>query len=113
VALEVRSRTRFEEPTYEVTLAVDVNGVPIGTLVSGVPAANDVVLTVPAAQASAVFRAGFNVITLRHVDLQKRDPADTRPGGTLARRAGRGTAWPVAVYRVTVRSADGAAAVQP
>lgn len=113
VALEIRSRTRFEEPTYEVTLAVDVNGVPIGTLVSGVPAANDVVLTVPAAQASAVFRAGFNVITLRHVDLQKRDPADTRPGGTLARRAGRGTAWPVAVYRVTVRSADGAASVQP
>ena len=113
VAIDIRSRTRYEEPTYEVTLAVEVNGVTVGRFVSGVPAANDVSLTVAAEQAAEIVRPGFNVITLRHVDLQKRDPSDLRPGGTLARRAGRGTAWPVAVYKITVRAAEGPASGTP
>jgi len=103
VTLELRSRTRFEEPTYQVTLAVEVNGVEVGRVASGVPEASDAVLTIPAEQAAVIFKRGFNVITLRHVDLRKLDPADTRPGGTLARRLARGDAWPVALYRLTVR----------
>jgi hypothetical protein len=113
VTIDIRSRTRFEEPTYEVSLAVEVNGVGVGTMVAGVPAATDVSLTVPAEQAVAVFRPGFNVVTLRHIDLRRRDPSDVRPGGTLARRAGRGTAWPVAVYRLTVRPAAVVGSGQP
>jgi hypothetical protein len=113
VTIDLRSRTRFEEPTYDVTLAIEVNGVAVGQVVSGVPAANDVALTIPAEQASAVFRPGFNVVTLRHVDLRKRDTDDQRPGGTLARRAARGMAWPVAVYRLAIRSADGRVSAQP
>jgi len=103
VTLELRSRTRFEEPTYQVTLAVEVNGVEVGRVASGVPEASDAVLTIPAERAAAIVKRGFNVVTLRHVDLRKLDPADARTGGTLARRAGRGDAWPVAVYRLAFR----------
>jgi hypothetical protein len=103
VTLELRSRTRFEEPTYQVTLAVEVNGVEVGRIASGVPEASDAVLSIPADRAATILKRGFNIVTLRHVDLRKLDPSDTRTGGTLARRAGRGDAWPVAVYRLTLR----------
>ncbi len=103
VTLELRSRTRFEEPTYQVTLAVEVNGVEVGRIASGVPEASDAVLSIPADRAATILTRGFNIVTLRHVDLRKLDPSDTRTGGTLARRAGRGDAWPVAVYRLALR----------
>ena len=91
------------KPVERYVFWIEVNGVEVGRIASGVPEASDAVLSIPADRAATILTRGFNIVTLRHVDLRKLDPSDTRTGGTLARRAGRGDAWPVAVYRLALR----------
>ncbi len=102
VTITVRSRTRFEEPVMQASMALDVNGEEVGRFLPGVPDASTAVITVPADTARRLFRRGFNQVAFRSLGVTRVDPADTRPPGPLARRQGR-QVWPVAVYSLDLR----------
>jgi hypothetical protein len=102
VQVTVKSRTRFEEPAMQATLALEINGVEVGRFAAGVPDASEATISIPADLAARTFRAGFNQVGLRQVELTRVDPADPRPPGPLANRQGRAV-WPVAVYSLRIR----------
>jgi len=102
VTITVRSRTRFEEPVMQASMALDVNGEEVGRFLPGVPEPGTAVIQIPADTARRLFRRGFNRIGFRSLGVTRVDPADTRPPGPLARRQGR-QVWPVAVYSLEVK----------
>lgn len=93
----IAARSRFEEPTYEADLTVELNGREVGTFSPPATEAVDATFTVPA----SLLRDGLNKITIVSRGAHPVDPSDTRPPGPVARRASR-SAWPVAVYRVAI-----------
>jgi hypothetical protein len=97
VRVTVRARSRFEEPTVEADLALQVNGHEVGRFAPSATTPTDARFTVPA----PLVRDGFNKITLVSRGTHRVDASDTRPPGPLARRAGQ-PAWPVAVYRIAL-----------
>jgi hypothetical protein len=101
VDVEVRARTRFEEPTVEAELGLEVNGQQIGPLTAAAHEPTTARFTVPASRFAAVWRTGFNRVSLRSVGVRRTDPDDTRPPGPLARRSDR-QPWPVAVYQIRI-----------
>jgi hypothetical protein len=104
VTIRVRTRTRFEEPPMRANMALDVNGREVGRFAAGLPDATTAEIVVPADTARALFRRGFNQLAFRSLGVERVDPADQRPPGPLASRAGR-QVWPVAVYEVSVAAA--------
>lgn len=102
ITITVRSRTRFEEPVMQATMALDVNGEEVGRFLPGVPEPGAAVIGIPADTARRLFRRGFNRIGFRSLGVTRVDPGDTRPPGPLARRPGR-QVWPVAVYSLHIR----------
>jgi hypothetical protein len=101
VEIEIRARTRFEEPIAEASLALLVNEHEIGTFVAGATEPSIVRLTVPADRFREVWRAGYNQLAFRSLGVRRVDPSDTRPPGPLARRAER-RPWPVAIYHIRI-----------
>jgi hypothetical protein len=102
VTLTLRSRTRFEEPVMQASMALDVNGEEVGRFLPGVPDASTTTITIPADTARRLFRRGFNRVAFRSLGVTPVDPADPRPPGPLARRQGRHV-WPVAIYSLELR----------
>ena len=102
VTITVRSRTRFEEPVMQASMALDVNGEEVGRFLPGVPEHGTAVIQIPVDTARRLFRRGFNRIGFRSLGVTRVDPNDTRPPGPLARRQGR-QVWPVAVYNLHLR----------
>jgi hypothetical protein len=99
--IEITARTRFEEPTVEARLELRVNGRPAGQFVAPADAAATSRLTVPGSQ--GLWRRGFNKVDIASIGVSRVDPADVRPPGAIASRLGA-RPWPVAVYRLRVRS---------
>jgi hypothetical protein len=88
VQVTVKSRTRFEEPAMQATLALEINGMEVGRFAAGVPDASETTITVPADLASRTFRRGFNQVGLRQVELTRVDPADSAPTGAAGQPTG-------------------------
>lgn len=101
VDVEIRARTRYEEPAYEAELALDVNGEPIGVFTAGTNEPTVARFTVEAGRFERVWRAGYNHLALRSLGVKRIDPADPRPPGPLARRSER-RPWPVAIYEIRI-----------
>jgi hypothetical protein len=99
--IEITARTRFEEPTVEARLELRVNGRPVGQLMAPADAAATTRLTVPGSP--GLWRRGFNRVEITSVGVSRVDPTDARPPGPIASRLGD-RPWPVAVYRLRIRS---------
>jgi hypothetical protein len=100
VDVAVTARARLEEPPVKATMAVEINGREIGRFVVPSDAPAETVLRVPA-DVGAIWRAGYNRVTLVSYGVTRVDPSDARPPGPLARRLGS-RAWPVAIYRLRI-----------
>lgn len=105
VRIRVRTRTRFDEPPVRAMLALEVNGHTVGRFTAGLPDAATQDLVLPATQARAWLRRGFNVVAFRSLGVERVDPTDARPPGPLASRPGRHV-WPVAVYSVEMEEVN-------
>ncbi|MGD9903858.1 MAG: hypothetical protein AB7U83_10335 [Vicinamibacterales bacterium] len=99
--LEITARTRYEEPAVAARLELRVNGRPAGQFEVPADAPTTERLTVPAT--AGLWRRGFNRIEIVSLGVRRLDPGDSRPPGTIARRLD-GRPWPVAVYRLQIRS---------
>ncbi|MFN2447589.1 MAG: hypothetical protein ABR606_18640 [Vicinamibacterales bacterium] len=104
VDIEVRARTRYEEPVVEAQLALDVNGHEVGDFTAGAREPTLARLTVAPERFRTVWRAGYNHLALRSLGVRRVDPTDARPPGPLARQSER-RPWPVSIYslRITAR----------
>ncbi len=101
VAITIISRTRYEEPVVEAELGVEVNGHEVGRFVSAATAPSSATFRLPADVARRTLRAGYNRLTFVNHGVRRVDPADARPPGPIAARAGN-RAWPVSIYRIRV-----------
>ena len=99
--VEITARTRFEEPTVEARLELRVNGRPAGQLVSA-PGHRRRPRAYRAGHAG-LWRRGFNRVEIVSLGVTRIDSADTRGPGPMARRLD-GRPWPVAIYRLRIRS---------
>jgi hypothetical protein len=99
--IELTARTRFEEPAVEARLEVRVNGRPVGQMAVPAHAATTARLAVPGTP--GLWRRGFNRVEIVSLGVTRVDPADPRGPGPLARGLG-GRPWPVAIYRLRIRS---------
>ena len=97
----VRARSRFEEPIMQGDLSLLVNGQQVGDFSPGAAAASEARFVVPGQ--SRVWRHGLNHIAFVSRGAHRVDPADTREPGPIARRRRGNDAWPVAIYRITIR----------
>ncbi len=102
IEIVVKARSRFEEPVMRADLGLQINDREVGQFAPDAAQASDYRVVVPANQAQTLFRNGFNRISFVSRGAHRVDPADSRPPGPLARRAGH-PAWPVAIYRIQVR----------
>jgi hypothetical protein len=99
--IAITARTRYEEPAVEARLELRVNGRPAGQFVAPAATAGTARLVVPGA--AGVWRRGFNRLDVVSLGVSRADPADRRPPGAIARRLD-GRPWPVAIYRLSIRS---------
>ncbi|MCC7124409.1 MAG: hypothetical protein IT178_06145 [Acidobacteria bacterium] len=97
VRITVKSRTRYDEPVVQATLALEINGVDVGRFRAGVPDASTATIDVPAATARALFIDGFNRVGFRQVALDRVD------GQPLPERGRSRAVWPVAVYSLQIQ----------
>jgi hypothetical protein len=100
VEITVKARSRFEEPVVHGDLALVVNGQTIGEFSPAAASASEARFIVPAEQ--RLWREGINRIAFVSRGTHRVDPSDQRSPGPLARRGGN-PAWPVAIYRLTIR----------
>jgi hypothetical protein len=101
IAIEITARTRHEEPTVEARLELRVNGRPAGQFVAPADKAATARLVVPGG--AGVWRRGFNRVEIVSLGVTRVDATDPRPPGEIAARLGT-RPWPVAVYRLRIRS---------
>ena len=104
VDVTVTARARLEEPAVAATLGVEVNGHEIGRLTAPPAAPAEVSFRVQPG-VGPIWRAGYNRVTFVSYGVARVDPTDQRPPGPLARRTGD-RAWPVAIYRLRIASAQ-------
>jgi hypothetical protein len=100
IEIVVRARSRFEEPIVQSDLTLQVNGRSVGDFSPAASTASEARFVVPPGQ--TVWRDGINRIAFVSRVTHRVDPSDPRPPGPLARRGGR-PAWPVAIYRISIR----------
>lgn len=102
IDIEVRARTRYEEPAFEARLALEINGVPIGEFLAAAAEPSTARFTVPPERFRHVWRPGYNHLAFRSLGVTPVDPSDPRPPGPLARRSER-RPWPVAIYDIRIK----------
>jgi hypothetical protein len=102
LVVTVRSRTRFEEPPVQASLALEVNGHEVGRFDAGVPGASTSTIGVPADVAARVFRDGFNRVSFRSLGVTPLDPGAPAAEPNARRRD---AVWPVAIYELQIAPA--------
>lgn len=101
IDITVTARSRYEEPVVHSDLTLHVNGQSVGDFSPAAASSSEARFVVPPGQ--TFWREGINRIAFVSRGSHRVDPSDTRPPGPLARRAAN-PPWPVAIYRVTIRS---------